>query len=92
MLLCHIVIDEITDEKTAIDVVEVLLDKATEVKSAQRGRTRQIKNLVAKMESVRTKCIRKEWHVPVRNLKVGFNMMREAKEEMDNLFTAMFEI
>ena len=92
MLLCHIVIDEITDEKTAIDVVEVLLDKATEVKGAQRGRTRKIKNLVAKMESVRLKCVRKHWNQALSDLKLGFEMMKEAKEEMDNLFTAMFEI
>ena len=92
MLLCHIVLDEITDEKTAIDVVEVLLDKATEVKGAQRGRTRKIKFLVAKMEAVRTKCVRKEWHQPLKDLEIGFTMMKEAKEEMDSLFSAMFEI
>ena len=92
MLLCHIILDDITDESTAIDVVEILLDKAIEVKSAQRGRTKKIKYLVAKMESVRLKCIRKGWTKALRDLKTGFEMMKDAKLEMDNLFSEMFEI
>ena len=92
MLLCHIVLDDITDEKIATDVVEILLDKAIEVKSAQRGRTKKIKHLVGKMEAVRLKCIRKGWERPLNDLKVGFEMMKEAKVEMDNLFSEMFEI
>ena len=92
MLLCHIILDDITNEAAAIDVVEILLDKAIEVKSAQRGRTKKIKHLVGKMDSVRLKCVRKGWHQPLKDLKVGFEMMKEANEEMDNLCSAMFEI
>ena len=92
MLLCHIILDDITSEVIAQDVVEILLDKAIEVKSAQRGRTKKIRFLVGKMEAVRLKCVRKGWDKPLQDLKVGFEMMKEANEEMDNLFSAMFEI
>ena len=92
MLLCHIVLDDITSEVVAQDVVEILLDKAIEVKSAQRGRTKKIRFLVGKMEAVRLKCFRKGWTKPLQDLKVGFEMMKEANEEMDSLFSAMFEI
>ena len=92
MLLCHIVLDDITSEVVAQDVVEILLDKAIEVKSAQRGRTKKIRFLVGKMEAVRLKCVRKGWTKPLQDLKVGFEMMKEANEEMDSLFSAMFEI
>ena len=92
MLLCHIVLDDITSEVVAQDVVEILLDKAIEVKSAQRGRTKKIRFLVGKMEAVRLKSVRKGWTKPLQDLMVGFEMMKEANEEMDSLFSAMFEI
>ena len=92
MLLCFVRVSEIDTEAKAIDVVEELIDHAIEVKSVTRGRSKKIKALVGKLESVRTKCHRKGWKQPLYNLKEAFEIMKEAKIEEDNLFNAMFEI
>ena len=92
MLLCFVRVSEIDTEAKAVAVVEELIDHAIEVKSATRGRTKKIRALVSKLEAVRTKCHRKRWEAPLKNLKEAFEIMKEAKAEEDSLFNAMFEI
>jgi len=85
---------EIKTEQHALDVIEELMDGVDEISSMQPGgqKKRQVKLITSKLETLRKKCFRKRWKAPLMAMKQGFVVLKDCRQECDNIWSMMFEV
>ena len=76
-------LEDVTDEKVAIQVADRLLMEAIESSNASRRKRQKIRTCESKIKMLSQWCKIKKWDKPIATLRKSLDQLEEARAEMD---------